>query len=163
MTTAVATGSLHVHASLDHSSAAILALRNASAVRARCRTVHDWVAAGRSPHFTIEHGRLAAVADYVAEVTRAAYPDLRITYHSRWRHFSAGGVDRWQKLAQQLPVDPVERARAAIDLATVSVLLDAGAGDAWCYREAETNLTLKSLRRACGRQPRYVSRRRLLV
>ena len=142
MTTAAATGSLHAHASLDHSSAAILALRSASAVRARCRMVHDWVAAGHSPHFTVEHGRLAAVADYVAEVTRAAYPDLRIPYHSRWRHFSAGGVDRWHELAQRLPADRIERARAAIDLATVSVLLDAGAGDAWRYREAETGLTL---------------------
>ena len=137
MTTAAATGSLHAHASLDHSSAAILALRSASAVRERCRMVHDWVAAGHSPHFTVEHGRLAAVADYVAEVTRAAYPDLRIPYHSRWRHFSAGGVDRWHELAQRLPADPIERARAAIDLATVSVLLDAGAGDAWRYREAD--------------------------
>jgi hypothetical protein len=31
----------------------------------------------------------------------------------------------------------VERARIAVDLATVSVLLDAGAGDAWRYREGD--------------------------
>ena len=56
------------------------------------------MADGRSPHFTLDESRLAAVAGYVADVTREAYPDLKIPYHSRWRHFSAGGVDRWSEL-----------------------------------------------------------------
>jgi Protein of unknown function (DUF1688) len=116
-------------------------LRTAAAVRERCGTVCRWVADGRSPHFTLEQHRLGAVADYVADVTRAAYPDLSIPYHSRWRHFSAGGIDRWNELAAHLEADPIERARIAVDLATVSVLLDAGAGDAWRYRERETGLS----------------------
>ena len=74
-------------------------LYDAAAVRERCRLVQRWVADGRSPHFTLDESRLAAVAAYVAEVTRAAYPDLTIPYHSRWRHFSAGGIDRWSALA----------------------------------------------------------------
>src|SRR5207244_4654065 len=57
-----------------------------------------------------------------------------------WRHFSAGGIDRWSALAAQIDPDPIERARIAVDLATVSVLLDAGAGDAWRYREPATGL-----------------------
>ena len=121
---------------------AIAALRSADAVRERCRMVHDWVAQGRSPHFTIAPDRLGAVADAVAQVTREAYPDLRIPYHSRWRHFVVGGADRWQELAAQMPADPLVRARAAIDLATVSVLLDAGAGAAWRYRDIPSGLTL---------------------
>src|SRR5262245_30073853 len=116
-------------------------LRSAAAVRERCGMVCRWVADGRSPHFTLDRDRLDAAADYVADVTRAAYPDLRIPYHSRWRHFSAGGIDRWSELAAHLDADPIERARIAVDLATVSVLLDAGAGDAWCYREHETSLS----------------------
>ena len=115
-------------------------LRTAAAVRERCGTVYRWVADGRSSHFTLDQDRLGAVADYVADVTRTVYPDLRIPYHSRWRHFSAGGIDRWYELAAHLEDDPIERARIAIDLATVSVLLDAGAGDAWRYRERETGL-----------------------
>ena len=126
----------------DRDTAAIAALRSAAAVRERCRMVHDWVVAGRSLHFSIDPSRLAVVADAVAEVTREAYPDLRIPYHSRWRHFVVGGVDRWQELASQLPADPLERARTAIDLVTVSVLLDAGAGAAWRYRDAPSGLTL---------------------
>jgi hypothetical protein len=126
--------------SSEPGAAAIVALLSAEAVRTRCRIVHDWVAEGRSPHFVIEPKRLEAVADAVAQVTREAYPDLRIPYHSRWRHFDVGGGDRWQALAAQLPADPLERARAAIDLATASVLLDAGAGAAWRYRDAPSGL-----------------------
>jgi hypothetical protein len=115
-------------------------LRSAAAVRERCGVVHRWVADGSSPHFTLDESRLDTVAAYVAEVTRADYPDLEIPYHSRWRHFSAGGIDRWSALAARIDADAIERARAAIDLATVSVLLDAGAGEAWRYREGDTGL-----------------------
>ncbi len=117
-------------------------LRSAGAVRERCGLICDWVAAGRSPHFTLAEGRLPAVADYVADVTRANYPDLVVPCHSRWRHFCAGGADRWSRVrARFAGDDPVEVARAAVDLATVSVLLDAGAGEAWRYREAATGRT----------------------
>jgi hypothetical protein len=116
-------------------------LRSAAAVRERCAMVHRWVADGRSPHFTLDESRLDSVAAYVAEVTREAYPDLAIPYHSRWRHFSAGGIERWSALAARIDADAIERARTAIDLATVSVLLDAGAGEAWRYRERDTGLS----------------------
>jgi Protein of unknown function (DUF1688) len=116
-------------------------LRTAAAVRERCRMVYDFTAAGRSAHFTIEQARIGAVAAYVSEVTRDAYSDLKIPFHSRWRHFAAGGIDRWRRFENGLDADRIERARAAIDLATLSVLLDAGAGDAWRYREPATRMT----------------------
>ncbi|HEY2184973.1 MAG TPA: URC4/urg3 family protein [Xanthobacteraceae bacterium] len=114
----------------------IVRLRSAAAVRERCNMVARWVADGRSRYFTVDENRLDAVADYVAEVTRESYPDLDIPYHSRWRHFCAGGFDRWKELMDSARVHPLERARMAVDLVTVSVLLDAGAGDSWRYREA---------------------------
>jgi Protein of unknown function (DUF1688) len=114
-----------------------------AAVRERCRMVHRWVADGRSSHFTLDEAKLADVARYVADVTRAAYPDLNIPYHSRWRHFAAGGIDRWSPFADAIGADRIEQARIAVDLATVSVLLDAGAGDAWRYREAATGQVLE--------------------
>jgi hypothetical protein len=128
-------------AARTHAAAALATLRDAAAVRARCGLVHRWVADGRSPHFALDEGRLAAVADYVAQVTREAYPDLAVPMHSRRRHFAAGGIDRWATLAADLADDPVERARCAVDLTMVSVLLDAGAGDAWRYREAGSGLS----------------------
>jgi uncharacterized protein DUF1688 len=117
----------------------LLALRTAAAVRERCALVHHWVADGRSPNFSLDEQRMDDVAAFVAETTRKTYPDLRVPYHSRWRHFAPDGVDRWAALASSfVGVGSLETARRAVDLATVSVLLDAGAGDAWRYREPAT-------------------------
>jgi uncharacterized protein DUF1688 len=118
----------------------LLSLRSAAAVRERCARVYDWVAGGRSPHFTLDETKLDATAAFVAEVTRTAYPDLVIPHHSRWRHFSAGDCDRWASLPLT-GLSAIERARAAVDLTFVSVLLDAGAGAAWRYRDAATGMT----------------------
>jgi hypothetical protein len=71
------------------------------------------------------------------DVTRANYPTLDIPFHSRWNHFRAGGVDRVADLDRKLiHLSPDDRARAKLDLALVSVLLDAGAGMGWKYQEA---------------------------
>ena len=105
-------------------------LLSAAAVRERSRNIAQAVSAGDSKHFRIDRGRLDPAAAYVARVTRARYPDLVIPYHSRWRHFEVGGVDR----RALLPQDP----HAHVDLAVISVLLDAGAGPAWSYFEEAT-------------------------
>ena len=118
----------------------LLALRNAAAVRERCARIYDWVAAGHSKHFTLDETKLDATAAFVANVTREAYPDLVIPHHSRWRHFSAGDCDRWAALPLA-GASAIERARAAVDLTFISVLLDAGAGAAWRYRDAAIGMT----------------------
>ena len=65
---------------------------------------------------------------------RKNYPALDVPFHSRWRHFVTSGLDRYEAVAAAL-IDPPARARAAFDLAIVSVLLDAGAGPQWHYRD----------------------------
>ncbi|MCU0565385.1 MAG: URC4/urg3 family protein [Oculatellaceae cyanobacterium Prado106] len=91
------------------------------------------------PHFRLDLEALDRVADYVMEVMRVAYPDLQVPFHSRWRHFEAGGVNRVAQLEARLAgVDPLEKARAKFDLVIPSVLLDAGAGAAWQYQESQT-------------------------
>lgn len=107
------------------------------AVRARAEQL--LAAAGRNAlrHFALDTGRLDVAADYVIETMRDRYPDLDIPHHSRWRHFAAGGADRWARLAATLADDGDERARVRFDLAVTSVLVDAGAGDRWRYREAQ--------------------------
>jgi len=92
--------------------------------------------AGRTHHFRLHEEKLAAAAVRVAEVTRAAYPTLAIPYHARWRHFDVGSVPRVRQLdARMAGMDAAEQARVRIELAVTSVLLDAGAGDAWQFRE----------------------------
>ncbi|MCK1616525.1 URC4/urg3 family protein [Bradyrhizobium sp. 159] len=115
------------------------ALLTAAAVRARAAQMLEIGLAGRLQHFTIDLGRMDGVAQAVLAVTRKAYPRLDIPFHARWRHFVLGGVDRWAELADATSwPDRAARARAEFDLAIVSVLLDAGAGAAWRYRDAVT-------------------------
>ncbi|SON54210.1 hypothetical protein HDIA_0669 [Hartmannibacter diazotrophicus] len=98
--------------------------------------------AGGLSHFTVDLARLDAAADYVIAVMRENYPDLDIPFHARWRHFEAGGIDRWAEIcAARQFASAAEAGRAAFDLAIVSVLLDAGAGPDWSYEEAATGKT----------------------
>ncbi|HUS29720.1 MAG TPA: URC4/urg3 family protein [Kofleriaceae bacterium] len=122
---------------------AIAYLRSPLAIRARCENVLDAALADKLAHFSIDLSALPAVVDEVVAVTRQQYPSLQIPVHGRINHFRAGGVDRVARLdrrMQALPKD--ERSRAWIDLVLVSVLLDAGAGNQWRYREAASNLEL---------------------
>jgi len=113
------------------------ALRTTIAVRERAQHLLQRARVGASRWFSVHDEALQAAATEVVDVTRARYPSLKIPYHSRWRHFEAGGVDRKAELDARLAaLDAPGRARAMIDLAVVSVLLDAGAGPDWHYHEA---------------------------
>ena len=115
-------------------------LLTAAAVRERCGIVFAAAECGETRHFRVVMARLEEAVRRVVEITRRRHPDLDVPYHSRWRHFSAGGVHRAAQVAPG--VDPHESARARIDLAVVSVLLDAGAGARWRFHEAETGQIL---------------------
>jgi hypothetical protein len=115
------------------------ALLKPAAVRARAQEMLALGHAGKLLHFSVDVAKLEACADYVLDTIRANYPTLDIPFHARWRHFSVAGVDRWQMLdAKAAFADARARGRAAYDLAIVSVLLDAGAGPDWRYRDATT-------------------------
>ena len=117
-------------------------LQTTAAIRERCQNVLAAARTGQSKWFTVHDAALADAAVEVANVTRQRYPTLNIPYHSRWRHFEPGGVDRKALLDAALSdASPAEKARAHIDLAVVSVLLDAGAGAAWRYFDASTQQT----------------------
>lgn len=111
-------------------------LLTAEAARTRSHEVLRAVEAGDGQAFRLDRSRIADVAAYVAATTRDAYPELNIPPHSRWRHFERpdGGSDWEAAAARRDWRDPRARAKADIDLAFVSVLLDAGAGPDWAYR-----------------------------
>jgi len=120
-------------------TAAALCLLSADAVRTRAQRMLALGLEDHLPHFRVELDRLDVAVDFVLAVTRATYPNLDVPLHSRWRHFVVDGEDRWASLdaATKWP-DRAARARAAFDLATVSVLLDAGAGPDWAYVDPRT-------------------------
>lgn len=123
-------------------AAAVAELRTSRAVRERCREILEVCELGALEHFELDASRLDLAARYVVETIRQNYPGLNIPYHSRWRHFAAGHVDRTAVLDAKLAgASAAERARAHIDLVVTSVLLDAGAGADWRYTEPDTGGT----------------------
>jgi hypothetical protein len=89
-----------------------------------------------SEDWIINLDRLPATADFVATVIKERYPSLDVPVHSRWRHFVLEGRDQWAVVAHDARWKSAEaRARAAFDLVITSVLLDAGAGPAWAFRD----------------------------
>ncbi len=95
------------------------------------------------PHFRVDLRRLDKAVDLVLETTRHAYPSLDVPFHSRWRHFVFNGEDRWASIDKAAHWrDSAARARATFDLAIVSVLLDAGAGPRWRYRDPATGQSI---------------------
>lgn len=114
-------------------------LLSAAAVRERAHQLLRHGLEGRLQHFAVHPEKLDSCADEVVATIREAYPSLDIPFHARWRHFSAGGHDRWGAVMHGAPwTDAGQMARAAFDLAIVSVLLDAGAGAQWRYEEGRT-------------------------
>ena len=111
----------------------------AAAVRERAHALLAHGLAGRLEHLSVDLDRLEGAAGEVVATIRANYPELDIPFHARWRHFAAGGLDRWASVVPMAPwTDLAAMARAAFDLAIVSVLLDAGAGPDWRYEEGRT-------------------------
>jgi hypothetical protein len=118
-------------------------LRTPAAIRERAEKMLTYVEDGKSSWFALDGNGLEAAVQATLEVTRKRFPNPSdIPFHSRWRQFEAGGRDRWAALAERLAGLPKEEiARRRMDLAVVSVLLDAGAGPAWSYREPGTGET----------------------
>jgi hypothetical protein len=113
-------------------------LLTTEAVRARAEEMYRLGLEGALRHFTIDESKLGYVVDRVVEVTREAYPDLKsIPYHARYRHFGVGGIDRLARFDSLLASRSEEdRLCARVELVVTSVLLDAGAGPGWSYRDA---------------------------
>lgn len=108
-------------------------LLSPKAIRERSQEIYDLSLAGIG-EFQINISRLDEVADYVLAVIKNNYPDLNIPFHSRWSHFQVGDIDRLKRLDEKLNhLSAYDKARAKLDLVLVSVLLDAGAGNSWCY------------------------------
>ncbi len=124
---------------MNPETAAAFSLLSAEAVRTRAQHMLTLGLDGKLPNFRVDLSQLDAAAERVIAVTRQNYPSLDIPFHSRWRHFIVGGVDRFERIARAAGFkDAAARARAEFDLAIISVFLDAGAGPQWRYTDQES-------------------------
>src|SRR5207253_6370844 len=99
-----------VPSTIEATASEAVALLSAAAVRARCAIVSEAVQRCEARYFRLAPARLDEVVRRVVDITRRRYPDLAVPYHSRWRHFSAVGIDNIAAGA-----DGAETARARID------------------------------------------------
>lgn len=126
-------------------SPAVEFLRKPATIRARANQLYQLGLAGRLMHFRVNPEKISEVVDLVISVTRENYPSGQIPYHSRWSHFNVQGADRLGWLRNQLASetrDPLVKARTFYDLVVPSILLDAGAGMKWSYRDLQSGRTL---------------------
>jgi len=100
------------------------------AVRHQCGRIYELGKQGKLNFFSIDESKIAAAVQATEKVIRQRYPSLKVPGHSRLRHFPEGKL---QELMSSWRCDKVEKARRMVDLTTVSVLLDAGAGPDWKY------------------------------
>lgn len=127
-------------------------LRSLPAIRTKAQELYQVaVESDGLPHFSIDLTRLPHILTLVEETMAENYPGgiPSVPFHSRWRHFEFGNSAR---VAEQLLPNIVfdsssstdmekskEVTRCLLDLALVSVLLDAGAGPDWKYIEPGTS------------------------
>ncbi len=105
------------------------------AVRDRSLQLYHLTEQGKT-NWWIDSTKLEPCARYVVSVIEQKYPSWNIPFHSRWGHFKVGGVDRVSELIAKMPkASPQDKLCALWDLAIVSVLLDAGAGMKWSYKD----------------------------
>ena len=128
---------------MNSDAAAAHSLLSAQAVRTRAQRMLALGLDDKLPNFRVDLSKLDATAELVIATTRKAYPSLDVPFHARWRHFVVDGVDRFAALARPAGwTDKAAQARAAFDLAIVSVFLDAGAGPQWRYHDGVTGKDL---------------------
>ncbi|CAI5744806.1 unnamed protein product [Peronospora destructor] len=116
-------------------------LRSLPSIRDGCHRVLGLAKEDKLPHFSVVETKIPALADYVINVIRQSYPtpnETKVPFHSRWRHFETGDPHRVEKMTSTWDCDQLEKARRLLDLALVSVLLDAGAGSMWQFKEPDT-------------------------
>ena len=119
----------------------IFNLLTPESVRDRCNEIFKIAKNDDLEHFQYHPKNFRFALEYVLEEFETRYPDGNIPLHSRWRHFEFGEQNLWQELFDhQSGLSSAERARRRIDLVVISVLLDAGVGPEWQYKDTETGL-----------------------
>ena len=121
---------------------AVNGLLTPEAVRERCLDILKIAKEGKLYHFELHQNKFDLVIKLVLEEISSNYPEGNIPIHSRWRHFEFDSQNLWAESFRTIKnFTASEVARRRIDLAFVSVLLDAGAGIKWRYSDKKTGIS----------------------
>ncbi|KZT22894.1 DUF1688-domain-containing protein [Neolentinus lepideus HHB14362 ss-1] len=121
-------------------------LRTLPSIRERCGRVYELAKQGKLEFFEYHPEKEVDVASFCVDIIHRDYGTYyaRIPPHGRWRHLDAGRprveplIAKWKESGS---IDDKEICKRLLDLFLVSVLLDAGAGNAWQYREEGSGQT----------------------
>lgn len=114
-------------------------LRDPHTIRLQAQRLLALAKNDKLTYFKVNPEQYEATAAFVIEVIKSQYPDFNIPYHSRWRHFEAGGINHLQHLQELIRQKSAqEQGKILYELVIISVLLDAGAGNDWVYLQAQT-------------------------
>ncbi len=119
----------------------ITELRHLEKIRERTGQILDLAKKGQTKHFNLHLDRLDETANFVLKIIRTNYPNLKVPYHSRWRHFKENSVEA---MTSKWRCSKKEQVRRLIDLVFVSVLLDAGSGTVWKYTDRDGHTSGRS-------------------
>jgi hypothetical protein len=109
--------------------------RSPATIRTRCGWVGQQALQGVCPEWHLDLDRIPEVVAAVIRVMKRDYPDGDIPFHSRWRHLPDAAVHTG---------DPKEDLRLKVEGVVVSVLLDAGAGSQWRWRDPQGQIWQRS-------------------
>ncbi|ORX74774.1 DUF1688-domain-containing protein [Linderina pennispora] len=120
-------------------------LKSLAAVRERSQKVYQHAEHSNLRHFSFDASKIESVADYVISLIERDHGSIaKVPTHGRWRSYVvkadaesprdlvAEHVDAWKAQG----TSESECTRRIIDLFVVSVLIDAGAGSRWKYKDA---------------------------
>ncbi|EPQ50303.1 DUF1688-domain-containing protein [Gloeophyllum trabeum ATCC 11539] len=118
-------------------------LRTLPAIRERCGRVYDLAKQGKLEYFEYHPEKEADVAAFCSDIIQRDFGTnyASIPPHGRWRHLDAGRlrveplIAKWKESEH---IDEKEICKRLLDLFLVSVLLDAGAGNSWQYKEEDS-------------------------
>lgn len=108
-------------------------LRKLSCIRKQCNRLFELAKQDKLVYFKLHLDKISSVAEEVVKITKEKFPDLKIPFHSRIRHFDVKRIDSLYKKWDLLHINKDEQCRRIIDLMMISVLCDAGAGPNWQY------------------------------
>ena len=91
----------------------VLALLTPEAVRERCHELFVIAEAGELDHFSLNLEQLDAATTFVMSEIRSNYPDGKVPFHSRWRHFEFGVRNLWAELSASMPKVTMEEMQDA--------------------------------------------------
>lgn len=120
--------------------ASVEELKKLYTIRTKCQQVFELGQADKLDYWTLDFTKEGTIVDFICSLILRDYGHDydSIPPHGRWRHFLFNGQDRISPLLEEWReqrVDREERCKRLLDLFVISVLLDAGAGDVWTFKE----------------------------